>query len=119
MKTKILKVELSEDEENFVFAKMIEIFDTDNSEIFGKGQEINFPLNETIEVWAKLELYREYSEPDENNQSHITEQNAFMSKFELSFMIDGEEIEVVRENRTGECLEDRIEVNYRIENLIK
>lgn len=117
---KILKVELSEEEENFIFEKMVEMFDLDRSEIFETGQEINFPLNETIEVWAKLELYRESSEPDENNQIYITEQNAMMSKFKLGFFIGGDEIQVKRESRgCGKCLEDRIEVNYRIENLIK
>jgi hypothetical protein len=111
---KIIGIELTSEEEDLIFKNMTDKFNLDSPDIFQKGQEINFPLTSIIEVWSKMELFREYSEPDENNQSHITNQCAMMSKFELAFFIDGEEIKVNREKSFGKCLEDRIEMFYHI-----
>ncbi len=111
---KILKISIDQDEENKIFETLISKFDLRCSDIFSTGQKINFPLTEEIEVYSKLELDCETTDPDENNQSIIICQNAMMSRFILDFFIDGEQIEVVRESAIGKCIEDRIEKNYRI-----
>ena len=111
---KTLKVELSEDDENQIFDHLIgkEGFDLRKSDIFGKGQNIKFKITKKVKVGAKLELYNEGHIEPETNADIITHQS--VNKFEIWFMIDGEEIEVVRENACGKCLEDRINEKYRI-----
>lgn len=109
---KILKVKLSEEEENQIFDSLIERFDINNSDIFEKGQTIEFDFNELVSVESTLELYQEsYVESDTNSQI-ITCQT--VCKFKINFFIDFEEVNAEMINTCGKCLEDKISEYYRI-----
>lgn len=109
---KTLKIAISQEEENKIFDKLIEKFDLNKSDIFAKGQEINFPFTEEIEIWSTVELYQDSYTEDDTNAGIVTEQ--FVMKFSLDFMIDGEEIEVVKNEVCNESISDRIYNHFRI-----
>jgi len=103
----IEKVKFTEDEIQQVFDSLIERFDLDNSNVFEKGQEIEFRINELIECTSFLSLYNEgYIETDTNAEI-INSQSVV--KFVLTFWDnDGNEVE------TNCNLEERINNHYRI-----
>lgn len=88
----IERITLSENEKLNLFSELVKRFDTNNSDIYSKGgQEIEFDLNETINVSAKLELYCESTKTDENNQSDINYQS--VQKFKITlFNVEGTEV---------------------------
>lgn len=110
---KILKISLNKSEEDKIFNWLTSTFDLNNSEIFSKrGQTIERLFAEnTILAEAQLELYQS-GYKDETNAEVITERSVV--KFRLTFYYDNEEIEVVRDERCGEIIEDRINNFYRI-----
>ena len=109
---KITKVSFSEAEENQIFDALIERFDLNQSDVYHLGQTVIFDLNEILEVEAKLELYNEGS-LDENNQGEIISQSVI--GFSIHFYDkDGDEVLAERQNISGLCLEDRIEIHYTI-----
>lgn len=108
MKPKILKVELSEEDQNEIFQILTDKFDLNNSDIWRKGQEINFPITEDIECWSKIDLYAEFTEPDEHNQTSKISQS--VGRFYFDLFIDGESIEVKDWN-----IDDRIREFYHIQ----
>ena len=88
----IERISLSENEKINLFSELVKRFDINNSEIYSKGgQEIEFYLNETINVSAKIELYCESEDTDENNQSDINYQT--VTKFKITLFNDGSEVE--------------------------
>lgn len=109
---KILKVQFTEEEEKQIFYALTERFDLNNSNIFGKGQTIEFSLNELVEVEATLDLYQYGYYEKDTNASIITERS--VGKFKLTFFIDGEEIDVKRISKVNESIEDKINNFYRI-----
>lgn len=109
---KTLKKSISQEEENQIFDSLIEKFDLNKSDIFAKGQTINFPFTEDVEVWATLDLYQYGYIEDDTNASIITER--YVCKFTLDFYIAGETIEVLRNNKVNESIEDKVSNNYRI-----
>jgi hypothetical protein len=86
---KILAIELSNDEENKIFDTLIEKFDPQLCAHKLKGQEVNFPVNEQIEIYATLNLNVEYSEFDSNHQ---TSPIYVYSSFIIDFYHDGNEV---------------------------
>lgn len=109
---KILKVQFTEEEEKQLFDALTERFDLNNSDIFGKGQTIEFSLNELVEVEATLELYQDGYIEDDTNAEVITERS--VGKFKLTFFIDGEEVNVERISKVNESIENKINNFYRI-----
>lgn len=88
MKIKIKEVELGEDTQDWVIQRLIDKFDKESEEL----QEVNFPLNDNIEIYATLKLIVTSSKPDENNQSTIEHTN--VDEFTLQFIGDEDEIKV-------------------------
>lgn len=110
---KILKVEIDQEEEQKVYDGLIKHFDETGSEIFGLGQQINFPLNELVEVYSELSIYRNPPKPpDENNQSEEPSQFPDMYDYTLQFFIEGTEIEVVRNSTIGLNIESKIQKHF-------
>lgn len=109
---KILKIKFTQEEENHIFDSLIERFDLNNSDIFGRGQTIEFDLNELVSIESRLELYQEgYNETDTNAQI-ITCQT--VCKFKINFFIDDEEVDVKLNNVVNESIVDKINNYYRI-----
>jgi len=109
---KTLKVSISQEEENQIFNSLIERFNLEKSDIWEKGQEINFLITEDVEIYATIELYQDGYLESDTNAVIITSQS--VCKFVINFFIDGDEIEVIRNNKIVECIEDRINDYYRI-----
>lgn len=99
---KILQIELSADEQTAIFNRLTRYFNTED-----KCQRLQFDVNEQIEYESTLELYTEYPEPDENNQTSIIYRS--VSKFRITFFHDGEEVSVKDWD-----IEDRIRKYYEI-----
>jgi len=91
MKPKILKVELSEDDQNEILKTLIDKFDLNSSDIWGIGQEITFSITDEIEAWSRVVLYRDGYLEEDTNAPIIVEQS--VSNFEFDLFIDGESIE--------------------------
>ena len=109
---KILKIQFAQEEENQIFDSLIEKFDLNNSDIFGRGQTVEFDLNELVSIESRLELYQEgYNETD-TNAPIIT--NRFVMCFDLFFFIDDEEVDVKLNNVVNESIVDKINNYYRI-----
>lgn len=118
---KILKVELNQDEQEQILKKLIEKFNPDTD----KKQEVNFYLNDTVEIWAELTLESEgYIEPETNS---VVITSRYVDRFKIYYTIDGEEIdpefsEVSYKSeidglfytKRGECIEELISKNYSI-----
>jgi len=84
----ILKIRLSQEEQDAIYRQLIYQF-KDKDEL----QEIELPtIGNGISLESQLQLYSEYSEPDENNQNHLIYRS--VSKFRLTFYHDGEEVHV-------------------------
>lgn len=98
----ILKIKLSKDEHDAIYK-----FLTDNFITESKRQRLQVELNNKIEYESTLELYTEYPEPDENNQTAIS--NRSVVKFQITFFHDGEEVEVEDWD-----IDDRIKKYYEI-----
>lgn len=90
----IKEVEVSEEEKKFIFDKLIELYTAKESSNnistmpqlcaeSKKGVEVNFPLNEQIEVYATLDLNVEYSEFDVNHQTKPISVYANLKKINL------------------------------------
>ena len=106
----ILKIKLSQDEQDAIFNELTLQFTTEDTK-----QTISFDWFMsyiTLDVESTLELYTEYPEPDENNQTAISSRSVV--KFSITFFHDGEEVEVVMNEKCGECMSDRIEKYYSI-----
>lgn len=84
---KILKVEFDQEEQEQIYQKLIGRFNGDTDE----KQSLNFPLNETVEIWAELELESEGYLEAETNSPITTERH--VHKFRIWHMINGEEVE--------------------------
>lgn len=98
----ILKIKLSKDEQQIIYDYLIWNFTTED-----KRQRIYYHIGEVIEYEAKLELYTEYPEPDENNQTAIYNRGVIF--FQITFFHDGDEVEVEDWD-----IEDRIKKYYEI-----
>lgn len=122
---KILKVELSEEEQNQIFDSLIERFNLNKSDIYDNGQEINFNLTDEIEIWSKLELYAECHLEEDTNAGIMD--CRYVNKFEFDLFIDGESIDYVLEDvnfkseidgkfhtKKADEFEERISNYYRI-----
>lgn len=103
----ILKIKLSKDEEEELYNELIRCF-----KLKDEKQAIANSSWYDVEWESELELYTELSEPDEHNQRDLLGRSVV--KFRLTFYHDGDEVEVVRENRCGECIEDRIKKYYEV-----
>ena len=112
MKIKTLKIELPSETEDEIFKTLIDKFDLSRSDIWGKGQEINFPITEEVECYAKMDLYQDGETDTETGVKTITEQ--FVVKFNIDFFIDGESIEVKMITTCDKSIDDRIRKAYRI-----
>jgi len=103
---KITAIELSEIEINAIVNHLTNKFNTEDSK-----QTIEFQLNEVVEfvgvnyfyhcpdeymIESVLELYTEYPEADENNQTEISSRSVM--KYSTTFFYDGEEIKVNLDN---------------------
>jgi hypothetical protein len=108
----ITAIKFTEDEEKQLFDTLVERFDLTNSNVFEKGQEIEFRINELIECTSFLELYAEgYIEP-ETNACIFNSQSVV--KFELYFWNEeGEEVKAKLNNKSGESIYDKISEYYR------
>ena len=102
----IEKVKFTDEEINQIFDSLIERFDLNNSNVFEKGQTIEFELNELINIESTLELYNEGYYESETNAPIISSQSVI--KFKLAFLYDGDEV------KTNCDLEERINNHYRI-----
>lgn len=88
---KITEIELSEKGKKFIFDKLIELF-TVNPQLIAEstnGVEVNFPLDETVEVYATLDLNVEYDEFDGNHQNKAI---SVYPTLKISLMSKGEEV---------------------------
>jgi len=105
----ILKIKLSEDEQQFIYLGLIKRFnEEDNKQIY------HFGIGPEITGEAELELYTEHSEPSKYNHetpdhldSVITHRSVV--NFRITFFHDGEEVEVEAWD-----IEDRIRKYYEI-----
>jgi len=103
---KITAIKLSEDEVKVVVNHLTNKFNTEDSK-----QTIEFELNKVVEfvgvnyfyhcpdeymIESVLELYTEYPEKDENNQTEISWRSVV--QYKTTFFYDGEEISVKSEN---------------------
>jgi len=96
---KITAIELSEIEINVIISYLTLKFNTED-----KKQTIEFDLSEikffesvdNFQVESVLELYTEYPEADENNQTAISSRSVM--KYSTTFFYDGEEIKVNLDN---------------------
>jgi hypothetical protein len=81
----IKEVKLSDEEKKFIYNRLIELFSLDPQYIAEslKGVEINFPLNELIEVYATLDLNVEYDEFDGNHQCNPISVYANLKKINM------------------------------------
>lgn len=102
----ILKIKLTQDEENSLFNELVKRFELKESKQVISSDE------RLIEWEATLELYTEMSDFDSNNQTDVLSRSVL--KFNLTFYHDGEEVEAVMNNVCGECIDDRIEKYYSI-----
>lgn len=103
----ILKIKLSKDEENELYNELTRRFKLqDERQVIGNSSCYD------MEWESELELYTELSDRDENNQRDLLGRSVV--KFRLTFYRDGDEVEVVRENRCGDCIEDRIKRYYEV-----
>ena len=98
----ILKIKLSKDEQDAIFNELIKRFNTED-----KRQRIYYHIGEVIEYESTLELYTEHSDPDENQQNHIS--HRLIVKFRITFFHDGDEVEVQDWD-----IEERIKKYYEI-----
>lgn len=98
----ILKIKLSKDEQDAIYK-----FLTDNFITESKRQRLQVELNNKIEYESTLELYTEYPEPDENNQTAISNRSVIF--FQITFFRDGEEVEV-----DDWDIDDRIKKYYEV-----
>lgn len=103
----ILKIKLTQEEENDIFEYLVKTF-----KIQEEKQVIEFCENLTFDVESTLELYTEYFERDENNQTEIS--SRMVIGFRITFYHDGDEVEVVMNHKCGDCIDDRIRDYYRI-----
>lgn len=106
---KIEKITFSQDELDQIFDSLTEQFNTDNSDIYGKGQTVTFMLNDFVEVEAKMDLSIEYSDVDENGQSYINSRS--VCSFKIGCFYDGEELKT---NLWKSNIDDKIYDYYRI-----
>ena len=83
---KIKAIELTKEEEDQIFEKLIEMFDPQSCAQSTKGIEINFPLNDQIDVYATLDLNVEYDEFDSNHQCSPID---VYSTFKMDFYHNG------------------------------
>ncbi|MDP3442635.1 MAG: hypothetical protein Q8T08_07195 [Ignavibacteria bacterium] len=102
----ILKIKLTQDEEDRIFNELIRRF-----ELISEKQVISAD-NREITWESSLELYTEMSDFDGNNQTSIMSRSVL--KFDLTFYHDGDQVEAVMNNKSGECINDRIEKYYSI-----
>lgn len=82
---KVTEIELSEKGKKFIFDKLIELF-TLNPRLIAEstnGVEVNFPLDETVEVYATLDINVEYYELDSNHQNKAISVYATLKKFNI------------------------------------
>lgn len=98
----ILKIKLSKDEQQTIYNRLIWNFTTEDN-----PQRIYYHIGEVIEYEAKLELYTEYPEPDENNQTEISSRGVIF--FQITFFHDGEEVKVEDLD-----IEDKIKKYYEV-----
>lgn len=109
----ITAIKLTEEEENQIFNTLIEKFDLNRSDIFEKGQTIEFSIDDLIELESTLELYNEGYVESDTNAPIINSQCVI--KFKLTFYnFEGNEVKAEMINTSGKCLEDRISEYYRI-----
>lgn len=98
----ILKIKLSKNEQDAVYSALISSFKIqDEKQIIESGE------GHLIEIESELELYTEYHEPDENNQTSILSRGVI--KFRLTFYHNGDEVEVEDWD-----IEDRIKKYYEV-----
>jgi hypothetical protein len=92
MKIKIKEVEIDDEAKKFIFDKLIELFTANPRKIAesSKGVEVNFPLNNLVEVWATLDLNVEYSELDSNHQNKAI--SVYANLKEIMLTHEGEEL---------------------------
>lgn len=96
---KIESINLSKTELVSTLSVLTSKFNTED-----KKQTINFESNFktslgqylTFDIESTLELYTEYPETDENNQTAISYRS--VSKFDITFFYNGEEIKVNSDN---------------------
>jgi len=97
----IERVTLTEEEVNQIFDKLIEGFDPQYCASVANGQEINFTLNNQIEVWATLDLNVEYTEFDSNHQCNPIDVTV---KFTIDLFNNGQSVEGLEKTN----IEDRV-----------
>ena len=102
----ILKIKLTQDEENKIFENLIKTFKIQEE------KQVIVADDEDIELEATLELYTEMSDFDSNHQTDILSRSVL--KFDLTFYHDGDQVEAVMNEKSGECMRDRIEKYYSI-----
>lgn len=95
---KITAIELTENELKSVVNYLISKFNTEDKkqtiefDLYDLDMPSEYELYSTICIESTLELYTEYPEVDENNQIAISYRS--VSKFDITFFYDGEEIKV-------------------------
>ena len=97
----ILKIKLSKDEQDAIFNELTKRFNTED-----KRQTIESD-ERLITYESTLELYTEYPDPDENNQTAISNRGVIF--FQITFFHDGEEVEV-----DDWDIDDRIKKYYEV-----
>ena len=108
---KILQIELSADEQTAIFNELTKRFNTEDTsqkiefDLFDVRHSYNLSVDDIndydssvfsedygVNCESTLELYTEYPEPDENNQTAISSRSVV--KFRITFFHDGEGIDV-------------------------
>lgn len=112
---KILQIELSADEQTAIFNELTKRFGTEDAkqtvefdllDLFQHDPTV-FDCDDLYSCESVLELYTEYPERDENNQTSISSRSII--KFRITFFHDGEEVAVKDWD-----IEDRIRKYYEI-----
>jgi len=95
---KITAIELSEIEINLLVKQLTSKFNTEDQkqtiefDLYNSENELYTPIS----IESVLELYTEYPEADENNQTSISSRSVM--KYSTTFFYDGEEIKVNLDN---------------------
>lgn len=107
---KIKAIELRKADELELFAKLIELFDPQVCASSAKGQEINFPLNDQIEVYATLDLSVEYAIEDSNKQNEAID---VFTRFDMFiYDNDGDEVEGIENSDIYNLIEKYDWIKY-------
>jgi len=104
---KILQIELSSDEQTAIFNELTKRFNTEDAKQTIIKTIWFTNVDVLVEYEAVLELYTEYPERDENNQTSISSRS--IVKFRITFFHDGEEVAVKDWD-----IDDRIKKYYEI-----